>query len=219
MSKAARVADKVRDLGVRAGVLPYRKRWVLSSEDWDREYGGGVLDYYGDLRELARYSVLVGYIRNHPGTPSILDVGCGVGLLRERLPDGEVGRYVGIDPSAVAIEQAQGRGWRDAEFVVGATPETELGTFDVIVANEVLYYVDDLAFLLGRLEALLAPGGLLVTSIVRHPGDVSLDRALDERFEQRDAVVVRSETGPGNAWRVALHGRRGEPAANGNGRG
>ena len=63
--QSLRVADKVRDLGVRAGVLPYRQRWVLSSADWDREYGGGVLDFYGDLRELARYSVLIGYVRAH----------------------------------------------------------------------------------------------------------------------------------------------------------
>jgi 2-polyprenyl-3-methyl-5-hydroxy-6-metoxy-1,4-benzoquinol methylase len=214
MSKAGRVADKVRDLGVRAGMLPYRQRWVLSSADWDREYGGGVLDFYGDLRELARYSVLIGYVRAHGaalGTaPSILDVGCGVGLLRERLPDGEVGRYVGIDPSTVAVQQGTARGFRDAEFVVGATPEAGSGPFDLIVCNEVLYYVEDLGLLLGRLEELLAPGGRLVSSIVRHPGAIALDRALDEHFTRHDAVVVHSETGPGNAWRVALHGRRGD---------
>lgn len=214
MSKAGRAADKVRDLGVRAGVLGYRQRWVLSSADWDREYDGGVLDFYGDLRELARYSVLIGYVRAHGAAlgaaPSILDVGCGVGLLRERLPDGEVGRYVGIDPSTVAVQQGTARGYRDAEFVVGTTPQAGSGPFDVIVCNEVLYYVEDLDLLFGRLEELLAPGGRLVTSIVRHPGAIALDRALDERFTRHDAVVVRSETGPGNAWRVALHGRRGD---------
>jgi 2-polyprenyl-6-hydroxyphenyl methylase/3-demethylubiquinone-9 3-methyltransferase len=213
MSKTVRVADRVRDLGVRAGVLPYRKRWVLSSNDWDREYGGGVLDFYGDLRELARYSVLVGYIRAHGEEPSILDIGCGVGLLRERLPDNQVGRYVGIDPSTVAIEQARDRDLPCAEFHVAETPELDLGPFDVVVCNEVLYYVEDLGILLDRIGGLLAPGGCLVTSIVRHPGDVSLHRALDARFERLDAVVVQSESGPGNAWRVALHGRRGDARA------
>jgi 2-polyprenyl-3-methyl-5-hydroxy-6-metoxy-1,4-benzoquinol methylase len=209
---AARVSGRARDLGVRAGVLPYRRRWVLSADDWDREYDSGVLDYYGAFRELARYGVLVGYLGERPAPPAILDVGCGVGLLRERLRDDEVGRFVGTDPSTVAIERAR-EAHPSAEFHVAALPPADLGPFDVVVCNEMLYYVEDLGPLLERIDALLAPGGWLLTSIVRHPGDVALHRALDERFERLDAVVVQSQSGPGNAWRLACHGRRGDRPA------
>jgi 2-polyprenyl-3-methyl-5-hydroxy-6-metoxy-1,4-benzoquinol methylase len=206
MAAISGVTRRVRDLGVRAGVVPYSRRWVLSADDWDREYARGVLDYYGELRELARYSVLTGYIRARGGRPSILDVGCGVGLLRERLRDDEVGRFVGTDPSEVAIERAREAHPGD-EFVVTELPDPALGPFDVIVCNEMLYYAEDLDALLARLHELLAPGGWLLSSIVRHPGDVTLHRALDARFTQRDAVVVQSQSGPGNAWRLACHER------------
>jgi 2-polyprenyl-6-hydroxyphenyl methylase/3-demethylubiquinone-9 3-methyltransferase len=199
-----RVAGRVRDLGVRAGVLPYSRRWVLSADDWDREYGKGVLEYYGELRELARYSVLIGYLRELGGAPDVLDVGCGVGLLRGRLRADEVGRFVGTDPSSVAIERASEAHPGD-EFVVTDLPDASLGPFDAVVCNEMLYYVEDLDALLVRIGALLKPGGRLLTSIVRHPGDVVLHRALDARFERLDAVVVQSKSGPGNAWRLACH--------------
>lgn len=207
MSLKSRVGGRIRDLGVRAGVLSYSRRWVLSAADWDREYDKGVLEYYGELRELARYSVLIGYLREQGGALDVLDIGCGVGLLRGRLRDDEVARFVGTDPSSVAVQRAREAHPAD-EFVVTELPEVALGPFDVVVCNEMLYYVDDLDALLERIGALLAPGGRLLTSIVRHPGDVTLHRALDERFERVDAVVVRSESGPGNAWRLACHARR-----------
>jgi 2-polyprenyl-3-methyl-5-hydroxy-6-metoxy-1,4-benzoquinol methylase len=206
LSVKSRVGGRVRDLGVRAGVLSYSRRWVLSAADWDREYDKGVLEYYGELRELARYSVLIGYLREQGGALDVLDVGCGVGLLRGRLRDDEVARFVGTDPSSVAVQRAREAHPAD-EFVVAELPDVALGPFDVVVCNEMLYYVDDLDALLVRIGELLKPGGRLLTSIVGHPGDVTLHRALDERFERLDAVVVCSESGPGNAWRLACHRR------------
>jgi 2-polyprenyl-3-methyl-5-hydroxy-6-metoxy-1,4-benzoquinol methylase len=197
---------RLQDLAVRTGLRPYQRRWVLSAQDWDREYERGVLDYYGELRELARYSVLIGYVRERGADLRVLDVGCGVGLLRGRLPAGTVGRFVGTDPSEAAIAQARAAFPGDA-WHVAALPDAALGPFDVIVCNEMLYYVEDLDALLARLDSLLAPGGRLLSSIVRHPGAFTLDRALDGRFRRRDAVVVRSESGPGNAWRLACHER------------
>jgi 2-polyprenyl-3-methyl-5-hydroxy-6-metoxy-1,4-benzoquinol methylase len=197
--------DRIVDLGVRAGVLHYRRRWVLSADEWDREYGKGHCDHYGDLRELARYSALIGYIRAAGRRPEILDIGCGTGVLRERLPEDAVGRYVGIDPSRVAIEQARARGCARSTFEVATTPSADLGRFDVVVCNEVLYYVDDLPLLLERIRELLKPGGCLVTSILRHPGDAALQRALDEHLERRDSVEIRSDSAAGHAWRVGMH--------------
>lgn len=212
------IKDRFVDLGVRAGVLPYRRRWVLTADEWDREYGKGQCDHYGDLRELARYSALIGYIRAAVERPAILDIGCGTGVLRERLPDDDVGRYVGIDPSSVAIDQARARGCVRSTFDVATTPAADLGPFDVVVCNEVLYYVDDLPLLLQRIRELLKPEGCLVTSILRHPGDAALQRALDERFERRDSVEIRSDGAGGHAWRVGMHVGGTAAAAPGRGR-
>jgi len=204
-SRSRRLAAQARGLGVRTGLLRYRRRWALSAKDWDREYTRGVLDYYGELRELGRYSALVGYIRFLGERPTILDVGCGVGLLRSRLADEDVGRFVGIDPSEVAIAEARRAGHADSHFHVGDAPEPGLGSFDIVVCNEVLYYVDDLDALLDRIASALKPGGHLLTSIFRHPGDVALHRALDRHFERVDAIDVSSQTGPANAWRAACY--------------
>jgi 2-polyprenyl-3-methyl-5-hydroxy-6-metoxy-1,4-benzoquinol methylase len=205
----AKMGDRLRDAGVRSRLLPYRRRWVLSDADWDREYGRGVLDVYGATRELARYSVLIGYLRSRPSPPVVLDVGCGVGLLARRLGGEDIAAYVGIDPSEVAIEEARRAHDRpDVTFLVGTEPSEDLGTFDVVVCNEVLYYVDDVDALMRQVHAVLRPGGWLLTSILRHSGDVALHRSLDHHFERVDAVTVQSHEGPGSAWRLACHARR-----------
>jgi SAM-dependent methyltransferase len=204
----AKMSARLRDAGVRSGVMSYRRRWVLSDADWDREYSRGVLDVYGAMRELARYSVLIGYLRARPSPPSVLDIGCGIGLLAQRLGEGDVASYVGIDPSEVAIDEARRSLERPGmTFLVGAEPSERLGSFDVVVCNEVLYYVDDVEALMEQVRACLRPGGWLLTSILRHSGDVALHRLLDRRFERVDAVTVRSHEGPGSAWRLACHAR------------
>jgi len=198
---------RVRNVGVRAGLLPYRRPYELQTSVWDRDYGRGKLDFYGDLDELARYSILVGYVKFLGRGQSILDVGCGVGLLRERLEGVEFGRYLGIDPSAAAIESAGHLADDRTSFAVAEASVAELGQFDVVVCNEVLYVVPDTEALLDQIHQLVRPGGHLLTSIWRHSGDVALHRWLDSRFELADAVELRSLTRSGRRWRLACHRR------------
>jgi SAM-dependent methyltransferase len=213
-SLANRVSERVlaaarrrtHDLAVRAGLRPYSRRWLLSASDWDREYAGDGLHRYGELVELSRYSVLLGYIR-YFGQQAVLDYGCGVGLLRARLRDDEIGRYVGVDPSSVAIERARAQEAPRSVFVVGTDPPAEHAPFDVVVCNEVIYYAEDVGVLLEQLHAVMRPGGYLLTSIFRHPGDIALHRLLDRRFVRRDAVHVQSQAGPRHAWNLFAHQR------------
>jgi 2-polyprenyl-3-methyl-5-hydroxy-6-metoxy-1,4-benzoquinol methylase len=203
--------------GRRLGLLAYRpEHWT--TEQWDAEYRAGSLGRYGDLAELARYSVLVGYIAWHAARrpdngPAILDVGCGVGLLRERLDGVAFAQYVGVDLSAPAIGEADARGHARSRFVVGdvTTPDVDrldLGRFDVVVLNEMLYYVPDPAAFLDRIRGLLQPEGVLVVSVWRHPGDRALWRTIDAAFSLVDRVEVRNRANPVNAkgWVVALYG-------------
>ena len=87
MSVARALVGRARGVGVRIGALPYRPIDTSSIDQWGSEHENGELAYYGDLRQLARYSVLVGYIRHLGPEVSVLDVGCGAGLLAERLGD------------------------------------------------------------------------------------------------------------------------------------
>jgi SAM-dependent methyltransferase len=69
-------------------------------------YATGSLAHMGELNDLARYSLIIGYVELLGGRPEILDVGCGPGLLRARLERVPFARYVGIDPVEDVIRRA-----------------------------------------------------------------------------------------------------------------
>ena len=216
--RARQGARKAGAVGRRLGVLPHQpERW--SSEQWTDAYGSGALEYYGTLDELARYSLLVGYVGFFfpPGgdrpRPRVLDVGCGTGLLRARLDGADVGEYVGVDLSATAVETAERRRLPRSTFLAGDVTALDQGRFDVVVLNEMLYYVEDVDAFLARLGQLLEPSGLLLVSMWRHPGDRSLWRTVDERFPLVDRVEARNRGNELNprGWIVSCHRRRPEP--------
>lgn len=202
-----RARNLLVDKAISLNLLPYRKPFAFDTELWNKGYASGEHDHYGSLRELPRYGVLQGYLTALPKDLAILDVGCGVGLIRGKFNDDQVARYCGCDPSDVAVEQARAANWPRSDFHVEVLPPLELGQFDVIICNEMLYLVDDVDELLGRLSTMLKPGGFLLTSITRHPGDSTLFQKLDRYFEKRDAVVLRNETAA-LKWRLACHTRR-----------
>jgi SAM-dependent methyltransferase len=186
-----RPARRVSGLFMDIGLRPYRRLEVSSIESWSSAYGGGERDYSGPA-EAARYGILAGYLRLVEESPSILDFGCGTGILLERIQGIPFRDYVGIDSSPVAIELARRRVPGVGTFVVGEDVPAAAGPFDVIICNEVLYYVSDPGALLDRFRTVLRPGGSLLTSIWRHRGDRSLHRMIDARFELVYRVEVRN---------------------------
>lgn len=205
--------------GRQLGVLPYQPE-ERSAQEWSAAYGAGDLGYYGRLDELARYSVIVGYIQWSAaavpgGPPSVCDVGCGTGLLRERLDGVPFSSYVGVDLSSAAISAASSRDHPRSRFVVGDAASLELGRFDVVVLNEVLYYAPDAMAFLERIRGVISPDGLLLVSMWRHPGDRTLWRTVDAAFPILDRVAVRNPGNPVNrrGWTVALCGGAAAAAA------
>jgi 2-polyprenyl-3-methyl-5-hydroxy-6-metoxy-1,4-benzoquinol methylase len=201
------VIRRGRGIAVDAGLLTYRRPYSLDAAQWNQEYESGVLEHYADLEALPRYSVLIGYMGVHDGSPTVLDVGCGVGLLRARMAGVRFTRYVGIDPSSSAIERARELEDERTKFIVSERPTSTLGSYDVVVCNEVLYYVDDVEEFLDAVAQVLKPGGLFLTSIWRHPGDSALHRMVDKRFELVARHEVTSLTKRGRRYRVACHRR------------
>ena len=65
-------------------------------ETWNTQYSTGRWTFVGQLWELSRFSVLVGYLRHFARGGAILDVGCGQGFLPQRLQPDDYKRYVGI---------------------------------------------------------------------------------------------------------------------------
>lgn len=209
MSITGALRARARGVGVRLGIRPYQPIDRSSIERWDDEFKRGAFDYFGDLRQLARYSIIAGYIRHLGRDASILDIGCGQGVLAERLCDTPYKRYVGIDPVPEAIAKAIHLIDDRTSFEVVERPSRELGYFDVVVCNEVLYGVPGPERLLDDIHGVLPAGGNLLTSIWRHPTDVGLRRMLDARFELVDVVTAQNltdETGD-HGWRVSWYRR------------
>ena len=195
--------SRAEALAVLAGVRAHRPRYDIAASSWDSDYASGELDHYDAPHEAVRYAVLVGYIRDRrPRT--ILDIGCGVGILRRHVDHLDFNKYVGIDPSRAAVDVAAGLGYDRTDFEVATVPT---GAHDVIVCNEMLYYVDDLDDLLERIGDCLTPDGRLVTSVYKHPGDFALHRILERRFRAVHAVDVRNRHTP-HRWKLASYALR-----------
>jgi len=97
---------------------------------------------------------------------SVLDIGCGAGLLCEPLArlGGEV---TGVDAAAenvsVAGTHAEAMGL-NVRYMAGEVAGLDIGTFDLVTCVEVIEHVADKRQFLTDVAARLAPGGLLVMS-------------------------------------------------------
>lgn len=167
----------------------------------DAIYASGGWDKLRDLRELARYAIIGGYCA-HLGARTVLDVGCGEGLLAERLPRPPIEDYVGMDFSAVAIGQAQAKGIGRARFLTDdAMTFTPDRRFDVVIFNEMLCYLKHPEHAVARLATWLEPHGRVIVSMFRNDHDW-VWRAIEPVCERLDAVTVGH--GSGLTWDLQL---------------
>jgi 2-polyprenyl-6-hydroxyphenyl methylase / 3-demethylubiquinone-9 3-methyltransferase len=107
---------------------------------------------------------------------TLLDLGCGGGLLAPHVPPGY--RHVGVDLSETALAVAAQHGIEPVRADVGALP-FEDGAFDVVVAGEVLEHVTDLDAVVAEACRVLRPGGVLVC-----------DTIADTRFARLTLVTI-----------------------------
>jgi trans-aconitate 2-methyltransferase len=107
------------------------------------------------------------------GTIRLLDFGCGTGAFTARFLN-QVGwpparlRLTLVEPVPSARRQAVARLVGTTEHPVAdsaALPGGVVASFDVVLANHVLYYVPDLRRQLAGLIGALAPAGVFVTAI------------------------------------------------------
>jgi 2-polyprenyl-3-methyl-5-hydroxy-6-metoxy-1,4-benzoquinol methylase len=176
---------------------------------------GNTYDKYGSgnpvvRRLMARFERDMFELLDHAGPGSILDVGCGEGVLTEQWADRTAGRVVGIDledPKLRAEWEQRARPNLEFHAGDGHTLPFAAGEFEAATAMEVLEHVPDPDAVLGEM-ARVASRWLLV-SVPREP----LWRALNVA---RGAYLRELGNTPGhlNHWSkrsfAGLLGRHGE---------
>jgi SAM-dependent methyltransferase len=129
------------------------------------------------------------------GARSVLDVGCGTGMLLKRARDeGHTGRLCGLDPAPGMLGVARRHG--GIEWILGDLGSAELGAarFDLVVmtghAFQVLVTDEELSAALATIRRLLAPDGRFA-------------------FETRNPLVRAWDTWiPANGEEIVVDGRR-----------
>lgn len=189
----------VRALEARCG----RGDVPLARRSWEEQYQGGVWSFLEAPGEVARYGVVAGTVRRFAPGGSVLDVGCGEGVLVDYLEPGGKRRYLGVDLSQAAVAVASGRADRTTRFMVADAEDWPLrATFDAVVLNECLYYMREPLALARRALAAVAPGGVLVVSMFRTSRTLALARQLARELPLLEEVVLTSRQG---AWIVGLY--------------
>jgi 2-polyprenyl-3-methyl-5-hydroxy-6-metoxy-1,4-benzoquinol methylase len=180
-------------------VLPYRKMRG-GREKMDSDYARGKWDYLHGIGELGRFSILVGYCHFLKPGGRILEIGCGEGILQERLDPARYSRYVGVDVSAEAVQRANARaGDGKTAFICADAAAWQPGeAFDLIVFNECLEYFDDPLAAVRRYEPALAPGGAFLVSMftgVETARTRRIWRWLESVYAVEDATRVTNKAG------------------------
>jgi 2-polyprenyl-6-hydroxyphenyl methylase/3-demethylubiquinone-9 3-methyltransferase len=190
-----------------AAFLPYQAIGT-DRELWDTRFAEGAWDRLHGIDELARYSIIAGCIQFLTRRGRVLDVGCGEGVLSERLCSNAYATYLGIDLSVVAIGKAnQTKDAQDSrrEFLVADLESfTVDGKFDAIVFNECLYYLPAPAETLRRYEGFLAENGAMIVSMCDTVETRKIWAQITNRYVVRDSVAVSNHNG--GRWIVKVLG-------------
>lgn len=193
-------------------------RQPKSGASWDSEFRAGKYEFLKKPAEQARLDAIAAMIERSldaDGPCEVVDIGCGEGLLAERLPVG-VTRYVGVDISAVALAR------QSARSVPVARVRASLADWDgnppatarrILVASEVLYY-DRAA--VGDLKRLADTTGtvsdIIVSCVAAHPDKPNWAEASEHLWADLAATGWRlvdeerlEDEDTGIAWDVARY--------------
>ncbi|MCS7038122.1 MAG: class I SAM-dependent methyltransferase [Caldilineales bacterium] len=187
------VADRVAVIVQRWETARRRGDIPQPAAVWDAQYAAGRWDFLAGLDQLARYSVIAGYIHYLKPEAAVLDVGCGEGLLLRSYRPYGYSRYLGVDIAANAVARLSAAADERTHFVC-ADAETfhPDESFDVIVFNESLYYFREPLTTFARyLDFLNQDGIVIVSTFLGSPRAVSILKRLREKYAVLDEVQIK----------------------------
>ena len=121
----------------------------------------------------------------------LLELGCGHGRLLQLLTLIEFDKYLGLDVSEEALNQARALDIDKASFVCANFDEWQSpDLFDVIVFNESLYYARRPQETIRRYRDMLTDGGSLIVSMYRYGNTQGIWSRIRREFELVDLISV-----------------------------
>jgi SAM-dependent methyltransferase len=194
-----------------------RQKWgskQMKQALWDKEFSQGrwdmTLNTSGDL--------IYDYLKKYCRRGSLLDLGCGSGNTGCELDEGDYRQYVGIDISAVAIQNAKqraeacgrsGKNFYEQGDIVAYVPKRR---YDVILFRESIYYIpfQRIKNVLVRYSEFLEPGGVFIIRWHDPKQGEEILRKVEEGF----VVLERSSVSVPGAM-VGVFGKRTVPVLEG----
>ena len=180
--------------------------------DWNHAYQSGNWDGCDEGGQMSRYALLGGLITLSGGT-ALLDVGCGRGLLREFIRPGILHSYTGVDISQAAIDKVADRKPHERFACARLEAWQPDQQYEVIVLNEVLYYLENPYAALDKMHQCLRPGGTIILSIYRKTGWRSPNLNAEKQARRYVAekglklvedIVFTSKTGGEKTWMILV---------------
>ncbi len=171
---------------------------------WDTQYASDYADRLGSINEVTHHMVILGYLAYAAREPMVLDVGCGHGRLLQLLADFGFAKYVGVDWSGQAVEQARSLSIPNTLFEVADMDHWNTNErFDAVVLNESLYYsAVDPREMFERAIGWLTEDGVLIVSMFRGLGSRYMwSRIQSAAVDQLAACAVKDGT-TGKVWDV-----------------
>ena len=173
---------------------------------WNKQYKSGRWENLKGEIEAVRYQTIIDYISEFgAANPSILDLGCGEGILCERMKSVGYSRFLGMDFSSVSIKNASLLNLKNAEFVCADIHTfTPYKTYDVIVFNEVFYYIHDSEkeHVLNKMMEHLSETGIIITSIYRE--GKGCWKYFDNKLKQLRFTTITTDNEK-TYWKVGVY--------------
>jgi len=176
--------------------------WFKKRFSWNYKYLIGKWDYIEN--EIPRYNKIVDYINYcNINNPKILDLGCGFGSLCKYLKEDNFSSLLGVDLSDTAIAKAKNKKYPNSNFIVADIQKFEsTEKFDIIILNEVIYYLDNYIETLSNLSNFFKNGNsYFIISIYGVREDII--KIISEQYELIKTEKVLKVDNNAN-WGVTL---------------
>ncbi|OHC88891.1 MAG: hypothetical protein A2546_07255, partial [Sphingobacteriia bacterium RIFOXYD2_FULL_35_12] len=160
---------------------------------WEKEFSAGKWDYLDSTpSERARSAIIGMYCQHFFPKGKILDVGCGLGTTTDFLIGSQKKQYLGLDISEEALKKALIKKvkFKNTDFANFKS----VTKFEIIIFNEVLYYMNEADALKQALN-ILAKNGIVIISLYRMKNkryDQKIWKASRKLFRSVEAIEITS---------------------------